>query len=187
MIVLVSWVFHNKWPETRWLCCCCSVTQSCVTLCDPMNCSTPGFPILHYLPEFAQIQVHWVDDAVQPSLWSNSHIHTWLPEKPQLWLFGKVMSLLFSTLSRLVIAFLPRSNHLLISWLKSLSTVFWEPNKIKSVTVSIFPPSICYEVMGSEAMILVFLTLSFKPAFSLSIASVGGLNKRHLFSYSSED
>ena len=57
VIVLVSWVFHNKWPETRWLC-CCSVIQSCVTLCDPMNCSMPGFPILHYLPEFAQIQVH---------------------------------------------------------------------------------------------------------------------------------
>ena len=46
---------------------CCSVTQSCLTLCDPMDCSTPGFPVLHYLPEFAQTHVHWVGDAVQPS------------------------------------------------------------------------------------------------------------------------
>ena len=46
-------------------CCCCSVTQSCPTLCDPVDCSMLGFPVLHYLPEFAQIQVHWVDDAIQ--------------------------------------------------------------------------------------------------------------------------
>ena len=45
----------------------CSVTQSCLTLCNPMDCSTPGFPVLHYLPEFAQIHVCWVSDAVQPS------------------------------------------------------------------------------------------------------------------------
>jgi len=45
--------------------CCCSVTQSCPTLCDPVDCSTLGFPVLHYLPEFAQTQVHWVDDAIQ--------------------------------------------------------------------------------------------------------------------------
>ena len=44
---------------------CCSVTQSCLTLCDPMDCSTPGFPVLHYLPEFAQIHVQWVDDAIK--------------------------------------------------------------------------------------------------------------------------
>ena len=47
--------------------CCCSVTQSCLTLCDPRNCSTPGFPVLHYFPEFAQTHVHWVGDAIQPS------------------------------------------------------------------------------------------------------------------------
>ena len=46
--------------------CCCSVAQSCPTLCDPMNCSTPGFPVLHHLPEFAQTRVHWVSDAIQP-------------------------------------------------------------------------------------------------------------------------
>ena len=47
--------------------CCCSVAKSYLTLCDPMDCSTPGFPVLHYLLEFAQAHVHWVSDAVQPS------------------------------------------------------------------------------------------------------------------------
>ena len=69
---------------------------------------------------------------------------------------GKVMSLLFNTLSRFVVAFHPRSKHLLISWLQSPSTVTLEPKKIKSVTVSILSPSICHEVMGLDAMILVF-------------------------------
>ena len=69
---------------------------------------------------------------------------------------GKVMSLLFNTLSRLVIAFLPRSKCLLISWLQSPSAVILEPKKIKSLTVSIVSPSICQEVMGPDAMILVF-------------------------------
>ena len=75
---------------------------------------------------------------------------------------GKEMSLLFSMLSRLVIAFLPKSKHLLISWLQSPSAVILEPQKIKSVTVS---PSIGHEVMGPDAMILVFWMLSFKPTF----------------------
>ena len=69
---------------------------------------------------------------------------------------GKVMSLPFNMLSRLVIAFLPRSKHLLISWLQSPSAVILEPKKIKSVTVSTFSHSICHEVMRSDAMILVF-------------------------------
>ena len=81
---------------------------------------------------------------------------------------GKVTSLLFNTLSRFIIAFLPRSNHLLISWQQSPSAVILEPKKIKSVTVSIVPSSICLEVMGLDAMILVYWALSFKPAFSLS-------------------
>ena len=82
------------------------------------------------------------------------------------WTFvGKVMSLVFNVLSRFVIAFLPRSKCLLISWLQSPSTVIVEPPKIKSLTVS---TSICHEVMGSDAMILVFWKLSFKPTFSLS-------------------
>ena len=77
----------------------------------------------------------------------------------------KVMSLFFNMLSRLVMTFLPRSKHLLISWLQSSSAVILEPRKIKSVTVS---PSICHEVMGLDAMIFVFWMLSFKPTFSLS-------------------
>ena len=78
---------------------------------------------------------------------------------------GKVMSLLFNMLSRFVIAFLPRSKHLWISWLQSPSAVILEPKKIKSVTVSTFFPSICHEVMGQDAMIFVFWMLSFRPAF----------------------
>ena len=64
---------------------------------------------------------------------------------------GKVMSLLFNMLSRFVIAFLPRSKHLLTSWLKTPSAVILEPKKIKSVTVSIVSTSICHEVMGLDA------------------------------------
>ena len=71
-------------------------------------------------------------------------------------LVGKVMSLLFNMLSRLVITFLPRRKHLLISWLQSPSAVILEPKKIKSVTVSTVSPSICHEVMGPDAMTLVF-------------------------------
>ena len=81
---------------------------------------------------------------------------------------GKVMSLLFNMLFQFVIAFLPRSKQLLISWLQAPSAVIWEPRKIKSVTVSTFSPFICHEVVRLEAMILVFWMLSFKPAFSLS-------------------
>ena len=66
------------------------------------------------------------------------------------------MPLLFNMLSRFVITFLPRSKHLLISWLKSPSAVILEPRKIKSVTVSTVSPYICHEVMGPDAMILVF-------------------------------
>ena len=69
---------------------------------------------------------------------------------------GKIMSLLFNMLSRLVIAFLSGSKRLLISWLQSLSAMILEPKKIKSVTVSIVSPSICHGVMGPDAMILVF-------------------------------
>ena len=85
------------------------------------------------------------------------------------WTFvGIVMSLLLNMLSRLVIAFLPRSKRLLISWLQSPSAVILESPKVKSVTVSILSPSICHEVMGLDAMISVFWMLSLKPAFSLS-------------------
>ena len=216
--------------------------------CNPMDCSTPGFPVLHGLPEFAQIHVHQVGDAIQPShcfpllllpsifpsirmnqLFTSGgqsigasasasvlpmNIQGWFPlgltglisllfqessPAPQfesinslvlslldgptltfihdyqknhtltIWTFvGKVMSLLFNMLSILVIAFLPRSKRLLISWLQSWSAVILDPKIIKSVTVSIVFPPIFHEVMGPDAMILVFWMLSFKPIFSLS-------------------
>ena len=86
-----------------------------------------------------------------------------------IWTFDiKVTSLLFNTLSWFIITFLPRSKRLLTSWLQSLFAVILEPKKIKSVSASIFSPSICYIMMGLDAMILVFWMLSFKPAFSLS-------------------
>ena len=60
--------FQNSYPQPPLCCCCCcSVTMLCLTLCDPMDCSTPDFLFLHYIPKFAQIHVHWVADAIQPS------------------------------------------------------------------------------------------------------------------------
>ena len=74
-----------------------------------------------------------------------------------IWTFvGKGMSLLLNLLSRFVIAFLPRSKCLQISWLQSASAVILEPKKIKTVTVSVVSPSICHEVMGPDAMIFIF-------------------------------
>ena len=78
------------------------------------------------------------------------------------------MSLLFNMLFRLVIAFLPRSKCLLITWLQSPSAVILELKKRKSVIASIISPSICHDVMERDAMILEFWILSFKPAFSLT-------------------
>ena len=233
-----------------------SVTLSCPTLWNPMDCSTPGLPVYHQLLELAQTHVHWVSDAIQLShplsspsppvfnLSQHQGLFQWVSSLHQVakilefqlqhqafqWIFrtdffrmdwldllavqgtlksllqhhsskasilrcsaffmvqlshpymttgktialttwtsvGKVTFLLFNMLSRFVIAFVPRSKRLLISWLRSPSAVILEPKNIKSVTVSIVSPSICHEVMGSDAMILVFWTLSFKPAFSLS-------------------
>ena len=73
--LIATLVFMERWywktfPDIENLIgssCCCSVTKSCLTLCDPMDYSMPGFPVLHYLLEFAQIHGHWVDDAIQPS------------------------------------------------------------------------------------------------------------------------
>ena len=94
------------------------------------------------------------------------------------WTFvGKIMYLLFNMLSRLVIALLWRSKHLLISWLQSPSAVILEPKKIKSLTASIVSPTFCHEVMGPDAMILVFWMLNFKPSFHspLSLSPRGSL------------
>ena len=222
-----------------------------------MDCSTPGFPIHHQLPEPAQIHVHRVGDATHvhrvsdaiqypshplssPSSpafnlsqhqglfqWVSSSHHVtkvlefqdWFPLGWTHWIslfskglsrvfsnttqsskasvlqcsplfmvqlshpytttgktvaltrqafVSKVMSLLYNMMSRFVIVFLPRSKHLIISWLQSPSAAILEPKKIKSVTVSIVSPSICHEVMGPDAMIFVSWMLSFKPAFSIS-------------------
>ena len=209
-----------------------SVTQLFPTLCDPMNCSMPGLPVHHQLPESTQTHVHWVGDAIRPShplsspsppalnlsqhqnlfKWvSSSHqmakvlefhlqyqSHQWTPRTDFLrmdWLdffavqgtlrsllqhhsskasilqcsafftvqlshpymttrktialirqtfVDKVMSLLLNMLSRLVITCLPKSKHLLISWLQSPSAVILEPRKIKSATVSAVSSSICH-------------------------------------------
>ena len=195
------------------LCCCCSVSQSCLTLCDTMDCSAPGLPVPHHLPKYAQVHVHCIGDAIQPSHplmpssppalslsqhrdfskelafhirkpkhWSfgfsispsNEYsglislkidwfdllvvrgtlrslfqhqsskasislalclLHSWaLTTVPDHWedhsldlrtFVGRVMSLLFNTLSRFVITFLPRSHYLLISWLHTICNDFW--------------------------------------------------------------
>ena len=112
-----------------------------------------------YGPALTTIHGHW-----------EHHIRTFV---------GRVTSLLFNTLSRFVMAFLPRSNHLLISWLQSPCTETLEPKKRKSVTTSTIS-SICHPIMGPDAMILVFLIFSFKLALSLSFFT---LIKR-LFSFS---
>ena len=233
-----------------------SVAQSCPTLCDPMNRSTPGLLVHHQLPESTETHVHrrWCHTTISsfcrplllppslfpsirvfsnesalrirwPKYWSfnfnisPSNEHSGLISFRMGWLdllvvqgtlksllqhhsskesihwhsaffivqlshpymttgktrsltrrtfAGKVTSLLFNMLSGLVIAFLPRSKCLLISWLQSPSAVILEPKNIKSLTVSIVSPSICHEVMGPDAMILVFWMLSFKPTYSLS-------------------
>ena len=224
---------------------CCSVTQLCLTLCDPMDCSMPGFPILHHLLERTQnscplsqwcnatissschplfflpsifpsikvfsyesffhirwpnywrfsfsitpfneysglisFRIDWFDLlAVQGSLKSLFQHHSSKPSILQgseffivqlshlykttgktialtRWTFvGKVMSLLFNMLSRFVIAFLPRSKRLSISWLQSPSAVILKPKKIKPVTISSVSPSICHEMMGPDATIFFF-------------------------------
>ena len=101
---------------------------------------------------------------------SQPYITIWKkPIAQTRWTFvDKVISLPFNMLSRFVVAFLPRRKHFLISWLQSPSAVILESKKIKSVTVSTVSPSICYEVMGLDAMIFTDWMLSFQSAFSLS-------------------
>ena len=116
------------------------------------------------------VQKHQLFSA-QPSLWSSSHILYMTAGKTialTTWTFvSKMMSLLFKTLSRFSTAILPRSKHLLSSWLQSRSTLILEPKKMKSDTICTFSPSICHKVIRPYAMILVFWMLSFKPAFLL--------------------
>ena len=102
-------------------------------------------------------------------LFSNLHMTTGKTMTLTIRTFvGEAVSLLSSTLSMFVIALLWRSKCLLISWLQSLSSMIMETKKIKSVIAFAFSTSICYEVRGAEAIIIVFWMLNFKPAFSLS-------------------
>ena len=121
--------------------------------------------------------------STQSSLWSNSlYMTTGKTIALTIWTFvANMMSLLFNMLSRFVIAFLPRSKHLLNSWLQSPSAVILESKKIKSVTVSTSSPSICYDIMGPDVMIFIFGMLSFKPVSSLPSFT---LIKRLFSSYS---
>ena len=217
-----------------------SVAQSCPTLCNPMDCSTPGLPVHHHLPELPKLmsivsvmpsnhlilcrplllpsifpsirvfsnesilhirwpkycnfsfsispsneylgpislRIDWMDllavqrtlksllqhhsskvSILQHSTFFIIHIsHPYMTMGKTIvltrWTFvSKIMSLLFNMLSRWVIAFFPRSKHLLISWLQSPYAVILEPHKMKFVTVS---PSLSHEVMGPDAMIFVF-------------------------------
>ena len=98
-----------------------------------------------------------------------------------------VLSLLFNMLSRLVIAFLPRSKCLLISQLQSPSAVILEPKKMKFLSVSIVVPSICHEVMGLDAMIFIFWMLSFKPAFFTLLLHFHQEAVRLLFTFCHKD
>ena len=221
----------------------CSVAQSCLTLHDSMDCSIPGFPVLHHFLEFAQLMSiesvmpsnHLIlcHPLLPPSIFPNIRVFSnesaLLIRRQKIWSFSfsinpsndysglisfrndwldllavqgtfkrllqhhsskasilwqsaffmaqlshpymtigktinltrwilvsKVMSWLFNILSRLVIAFLPRNKHLLISWLQSPCAVILEPKKIKSLAVAIVSPSICHEVMRPDAMILGF-------------------------------
>ena len=115
--------------------------------------------LLHHHSSKASILQHSAFFIVQIS---HPYITTGKTIALTRWTFvGKVISLLYNMLSRLVITFLPRSKSLLISWLQSPSALILEPPKIKSVTVSIVLPSICHEVMGPDAMILSFLNVEF--------------------------
>ena len=115
-------------------------------------------------PQFKSINSSALSFLYSPTL-TSIHDHWKTTALTRRTFVDKVMSLLFNMLSRLVITFLPRSKHLLISWLQSPSTMILEPRKIKSDTVS---PSISHEVMGPDAMTLVFWMLNFKPTFSIS-------------------
>ena len=108
----------------------------------------------------------------QLSLWSDSHIHTWLLEKnitlTVQTFVSKVMSLPFNTLSRFVKLFFQEASTFEVCGCSHHLHWFWSSRKLKSDTVSVFSPSICHEVIGLDAIIFVFQMLSFKPAFSCS-------------------
>ena len=140
-----------------------------------MDYNMPGFPVLHYLLEFAQTHVHWVNDAIQPSLsliygptftyvhgyWKNcSFDYMDICWQSNISAFPHIVYVCHH--------FPAKKKIILISWLQSLSAVILELKQRKFVTISPFSPSICHEVMGLDAVILVFLNLSFQLALSLS-------------------
>ena len=166
--------------------------QSCLTLCDPRDGSPPG----SLVPGILQARtLEWVaisfSNAWKWKVKVKSLSHVQLLATPWTAAYQAPPSMRFSRqeywsgvplpslnmLSSLVITFLPMSKHLLISWLQSPSAVILEPLKIKSFTVSTISPSICHEVMGLDAMILVFWMLNFTPTFhsSFSLSSRGFL------------
>ena len=134
-----------------------SQESSLTPQCKSVNLSVLSFL---YSPNLTSIHDHWKTIAL-----------------PRQTFVSKIMSLLFNMLFRLFITSLPRSNHFLISWLQLLSEVILQPKKIKSVTISIVSPSISHEVMGLDAMILVFWMLSLSQLFHspLSLSSRGSL------------
>ena len=138
-----------------------TVAQSCLTHCDPMIKSL----LQHHSSKASILRclAFFIVQLSHPYMTTGETI-TFTRQT----FVGKVMSLLLNMLSKLVITFLPRSKCRLISWLQSPSAVILEPLKTKSLTVSIVSPSFCYEVMGPDAMILIFRMLSFKPTFSVS-------------------
>ena len=147
--------------------CCCSVTKLYLTLCDLMECSMPGFPVLHCLPEFAQTHVHWVSDIIQrshplspPSLpaFNLFNIRVFSSELALLIKWPNYWSFSFSI--RIVIAFLPRSKCVLIYWLQSPSTVVLEPNNMKSACFP-FIPIYLPQSDGTECHDFSFLNVEF--------------------------
>ena len=130
-------------------------------LCHPLLLLPPIPPSIRVFSNESTLRMRW------PKYWSFMTTGKTIALTRRTFV-GKVMSQLLNMLSRLVITFLPRSKRLLISWLQSPSAVILEPKKIKSDTVSTVSPSISYEVMGPDAMILVFWMLSSKQYISVA-------------------
>ena len=160
------------------------VASLCPTLCNPMDCTVHGIlqaRILEWGAFPFSRGSSQPRDQTQVSRPEGGFFTSWATREAQEYWSGtfvsKVTSLLFNMLPRSVIAFIPRSKGLLISWLQSTSAVILEPKKIKSVTVSTFPPPICHEMMVLYALILVFWMLISSQLFHspLSLSSRGSL------------
>ena len=162
----------NSWSPPKPMSMESVMPSNHLILCCPLLLLPSIFPSIRVFSNESALHIRW------PKYWSFSFNISPSNGHRGLIFVGKVLSLLFNMLSRLVITFLPRSKRFLISWLQSPSAVILEPKKIKPVTVSIVSPSICHEVMGLDTMILVFWMLSFKPTFSLSPFSLWSRGSR---------